>query len=74
MNTQSRTHCHNPACRKPVRRGDAHLRSISLEQVAFCSVACVEVFDELDKSARRPIPEQRTAPRPLSSTTPATRA
>jgi hypothetical protein len=63
MNTKPNTHlCDNPACRRPVRRGDAYLRSISLEQRAFCSPACVEVFAELDAAARRPaIPEQRTA-------------
>jgi hypothetical protein len=51
--------CHNPACRRPVARRDAHLRSISLEQVAFCSAACVDMFDRLDKAQRQPIPEQR---------------
>lgn len=57
---QSQTHCHNPACQRPVARRDAFLRSISLEQVAFCSQACVDVFFELDHSVRsQPIPEQR---------------
>lgn len=62
---QSHSTCHNPACRKPVARRDAYLRSISLEQVAFCSEACVQMFDELDaanghQSSRR-IPAQRSA-------------
>jgi hypothetical protein len=52
--------CHNPACRRPVARRDAFLRSVSLQQVAFCSAGCVDVFDQLDKSARtQPVPEQR---------------
>lgn len=53
------TECHNPACRRPVDRRDAYLRSVSLAQVAFCSQACVDVFDALDKAVRQPIPEQR---------------
>ena len=56
---QSQTHCHNPACQRPVARRDAYLRSVSLEQVAFCSQACVDVFAELERASRRPIPEQR---------------
>lgn len=55
--------CHNPACRQPVARRNAFLRSVSLEQVAFCSQGCVDVYDALDKAARMPIPEQR---RPVS--------
>ena len=54
--------CHNPLCDRRVTRGDAYIRSISLEQVVFCSSSCVEVFDQLDAEAgRRParIPEQR---------------
>lgn len=51
--------CHNPACGRNVARGDAFLRSVSLQQVAFCSQACVDVFDALEKESRRPIPEQR---------------
>ena len=61
----SQSTCHNPACRKPVARRDAYLRSISLEQVAFCSEACVEMFDELDAAnGHQPpsrIPAQRSA-------------
>lgn len=57
---QSRIVCHNPACQKSIARRDAHLRSLSLEQVAFCSEACVDFFDHVDKAVRaRPIPEQR---------------
>jgi len=52
------TTCHNPACHRPVKRGDAFLRSVSLEQVAFCSMACVEVFGQLDQAARS-VPVQR---------------
>lgn len=51
--------CHNPACRRPVARRDAYLRSVSLDQVAFCSQGCVDVFDSLDKAVRQPVPEQR---------------
>lgn len=61
MNSNEST-CHNPACRKPVARRDAYLRSVSLEQVAFCSKACVDVFVQLDQAARQPIPEQRRSP------------
>jgi hypothetical protein len=61
MNTQSHTTCHNPACRKAISRGDAHLRSISLEQVAFCSTACIDVYSQLDNETRRPVPAQRSA-------------
>lgn len=65
MNTKpNHTTCHNPACRREIHRRDAYLRSVSLTQVAFCSPACVALFDALDKSARRPIPEQR---RPVRS-------
>lgn len=56
--------CHNPACRRPVVRRLAFLRSISLEQVAFCSRECVEEFDQLDAAnGHRPqrIPAQRRA-------------
>lgn len=59
MNIQSRTTCDNPACRKPIHRATAHLRSVSLEQLAFCSTACVELFDQLDKARRQPVPQQR---------------
>lgn len=59
--TQSQSTCHNPACRKPVVRRLAYLRSISLEQVAFCSKGCVEMFDELDGAAgHHRIPAQRS--------------
>lgn len=53
--------CHNPACRRPVNRRDAFLRSVSLQQVAFCSQACVDMFDALEQASRQPqpIPEQR---------------
>lgn len=54
----NQTNCHNPACRKPIARRDAFLRSISLEQVAFCAEACVDMFDRLDK-ATRSVPLQR---------------
>lgn len=64
MNIQTHTTCDNPACRKPLERRDAHLRSVSFEQLAFCSIACVEIFDQLDKATRRPIPGQR---RPVDS-------
>jgi hypothetical protein len=57
--TMTTTICHNPACHSPVRHADAYLRSVSLTQVAFCSEGCVAMFDQLDKGARRPIPEQR---------------
>lgn len=53
------TSCHNPACARPVDRRDAFLRSVSLQQVAFCSQGCVDMFDALDKAGRRPIPDQR---------------
>lgn len=54
--------CHNPACRKPVVRRDAYLRSVSLEQVAFCSLGCVAMFDELDAAdGHHRIPAQREA-------------
>lgn len=62
MNTKpNHETCHNPACGRDVPRGDAFLRSVSLEQVAFCDQACVDVFDALEKESRRPIPEQRPA-------------
>ena len=54
--------CHNPACHRPINRAVAHLRSVSLVQVAFCSPGCVTMFDTLDKAGRRPVPEQRKAP------------
>lgn len=53
------TNCHNPACRRPIHRADAYLRSVSLQPVAFCSLACVELFGALDESARQAVPEQR---------------
>lgn len=65
MNTQTHTTCHNPACRKPLNRRDAHLRSISLEQVAFCGPGCIETFTQLDKAAREGIPMRR---RPIGTT------
>lgn len=62
--------CHNPLCDRRVTRSDGYIRSISLEQVVFCSSECVETFDELDAETghRRPlIPEQRQAADRLSS-------
>lgn len=54
--------CHNPACRKPVARRDAFLRSVSLTRVAFCSALCVAMFDELDAAnGHHVIPVQRSA-------------
>lgn len=54
--------CHNPACRRPVVRRLAYLRSISLEQVAFCSRECVEQFDRIDaRQGHHVIPAQRNA-------------
>jgi hypothetical protein len=40
--------CHNPACHTPVAWRDAFVRSVSLQQVVFCSRGCVRMFDELD--------------------------
>ena len=61
MNITTHTHCDNPACHKPLHRGNALLRSVSFEQLAFCSPGCVTMFDTLDKAERRPVPEQRKA-------------
>lgn len=59
---QTHTICHNPACARPLERRDAFLRSVSLEQVAFCSAECIEAFTLADKAAHAPvIPLQRTA-------------
>lgn len=63
--------CHNPACGREVVRGDALLRSVSLQQVAFCSEGCVDVFDQLDKATRAPkIPAQRRPKRLTKSSPP----
>lgn len=51
--------CHNPACQATVAHRDAFLCSVSLEQVAFCSQGCVDIFNQLDQARRTPVPEQR---------------